>query len=306
MDRREFLKSTVAATLIPPPAPPPAYEQLEKRICMFTDHLGGFEVEEVAPMFQKLGIAGPDLTVRPGGLVKPERAEQDLPAAMRIMKDYGMTIPMMTTAVTSVNDPLTSPLLATAAKIGMKYYKLGYYQYKDMDQWRATRDAVRKELTALAALNKELGIFGGFHNHSGPMVGGTLWDLLELLQGFDMNYLGLFFDPSHATIEGGKNGWNYSYQRAKSSVRMVAIKDFIWEKVKGEWRTRWVPLGEGMVRFPEFLKMLVNVPFPGPITMHIEYDPGGKTKPERYDRALEAALRDLAYLRGQLKAACAA
>ena len=256
-------------------------------------------------MFRQLGISGPDLTVRPGGLVKPERAVQDLPAAMNIMKDHGMSIPMMTTAVTSANDPLTRPLLSTAAKIGMKYYKLGYYQYKDMDQWRATRDNVRKELTALAALNKELGLFGGFHNHSGPMVGGTLWDLLELLQSTP-NRLGLYFDPSHATIEGGKNGWNSASSARRARSAWWPSRIFVWEKTKGEWRTRWVPLGEGMVRFPEFFKMLVKVPFTGPLSMHIEYDPGGKTKPERYDRALEAAQRDLAYLKSQLKAAFAA
>jgi sugar phosphate isomerase/epimerase len=83
---------------------------------------------------------------------------------------------------------------------------------------------------------------------------------------------------------------------------MVALKDFIWEKSDKGWRTRWVPLGEGMVNWDAAIPLLKSATFPGPISMHIEYDPGGKTKTERYDRALEAAARDLRFLRGKLSA----
>ena len=84
---------------------------------------------------------------------------------------------------------------------------------------------------------------------------------------------------------------------------MVVIKDFIWEKVKGKWRTRWVPLGEGMVPFAEYFPLLLKTRFPGPLSLHIEYDPGGKTKVERFDNSLEAAARDLKFLREQLRGA---
>ena len=54
-----------------------------------------------------------------------------------------------------------------------------------------------------------------------------------------------------------------------------------------------------MVNWPEFFALLIKVPFPGPISIHIEYDPGGSTKLERIDRNLEAAQRDIDFVRKQ-------
>ncbi|MEJ7608567.1 MAG: hypothetical protein WKF37_20430 [Bryobacteraceae bacterium] len=71
------------------------------------------------------------------------------------------------------------------------------------------------------------------------------------------------------------------------------------ENRKG-WRTRWVPLGEGMVQWPEVFAAMRSVTFPGPITLHLEYQIGGSTKTERYDRSLRAAEHDINFLRKHL------
>jgi sugar phosphate isomerase/epimerase len=81
---------------------------------------------------------------------------------------------------------------------------------------------------------------------------------------------------------------------------MVAIKDYVWEKTSKGWGTRWCPLGEGMVNWNEFFQALAHYPFPGPMSIHIEYDPGGSTRPERIDNSLAAAQRDITFVRRQL------
>ena len=84
-------------------------------------------------------------------------------------------------------------------------------------------------------------------------------------------------------------------------LKMVAIKDYVWEKTAIGWRTRMCPLGEGMVRcWPEFFKLLARVRFDGPLSLHIEYDPDGKSKAERLQNSLTAARKDLQFLRKQL------
>ena len=83
---------------------------------------------------------------------------------------------------------------------------------------------------------------------------------------------------------------------------MVALKDFVFEKGSKGWQTRWCPLGEGMVNWDEFFALLVQLPFPGPISIHIEYDPGGNTRVERIDKALAAAQKDIAFVRKHLAA----
>jgi len=54
------------------------------------------------------------------------------------------------------------------------------------------------------------------------------------------------------------------------------------------------------VPWPAVSELLRSTPFPGPISLHIEYDPGGSTKTERYDRSMAAAERDLKFLRTQV------
>jgi sugar phosphate isomerase/epimerase len=276
---------------------------LADRICLFTDHLDdfGYSYADVARMLKQLRIAGPDLTVRPGGLVLPKRVGEDLPKAVAAFGDAGLTVPMISTGLTSANDPAANATLSTAGKLGIRYFKLGYYGYDDVEQWQARLAATRKNLEGLLSLSRRAGLIAGFHNHSGASVGGALWDSWELLSGLAAEAIGFYFDAAQATIEGGNHAWKLGLARLAPRLVMVAIKDFVWEKSGGHWRTRWVPLGQGMVRWTEFFAMLRKIPFDGPISLHIEYDPGGANKMARFENSLAAAERDLRFLREQLE-----
>ena len=292
MQRRHFLATLAATTLRAAPAP---------QICLFTDHLGGFTAQEVARMLKDLGV-GPDLTVRKGGIVPHEQAATELPKAHAAFKDQGLTITMITTGINSVADPNTKPLLETAAKLGIRHYKLGYFRYENLANYRETIAAAHKNMAELAILNRKLNLRAGLHNHAGDSVGCCVWDAAEALQGIDTQAVGYFFDPAQATIEGGKIGWNLAFRRAQSNLAMIAIKDFVWEKTEKGWRTKWVPLGQGMTDYATFRTLLQSTNFSGPMTLHIEYNPGGNTKTERYDRALEAGARDLKFLKEKILA----
>jgi L-ribulose-5-phosphate 3-epimerase len=292
--RRDFLTLAAVARVAA------ATSDLSSRICLFTDHLAGFSYDEVARMLKDLGITGPDLTVRRGGLVPPDQVGSELPKAHAAFVERGLSIPMITTEITSASDPNALAVLETAAKLKIRHYKLGYTRYGDLSRWRETMAETRAKLQELAKVNLRLGLHGGMHNHAGDSVGCCVWDNIEILEAVDQAAFGFYFDPAQATIEGGKLGWNLSFRRVMPRLVMVAIKDFIWEKSDKGWRTRWVPLGEGMVNWDAAIPLLKTAKFPGPISLHIEYDPGGKSKTERYDRALEAAARDLRYLRSKL------
>ncbi|MEX2260938.1 MAG: TIM barrel protein [Bryobacteraceae bacterium] len=296
MRRRDFL-ALAAAT---PAAAAPL--DLSSRVCLFTDHLAGFSYDEVARMLKDLGVSGPDLTVRRGGLVRPDQVASELPKAQAAFAERGLSIPMITTEITSASDANALPVLEAAAKAKIPHYKLGYTRYTDLSRWRETIVETRTKLQQLAKVNRRLGLRAGMHNHSGDSVGCCVWDNIEILQDVDEAAIGFYFDPAQATIEGGKLGWNLSFRRVMPRLLMVAIKDFIWEKSEEGWRARWVPLGEGMVNWDAAIPLLMTATFPGPISLHIEYDPGGKSKTERYDRALEAAARDLRFLRARLSA----
>lgn len=275
---------------------------LTDRICLFTDHLDdfGYSYADVARMLKQLKIDGPDLTVRPGGLVLPERVAEDLPKAVAAFRDAGLNVPMISTGLTSANDPAAAATLSTAGKLGIRYFKPGYYGYDDVERWQARLKAARKDLESLLSLSRRAGMIAGFHNHSGASIGGALWDSWELMGGLAPEAIGFYFDPAQATIEGGNHAWKLGLARLAPRLVMVAIKDFVWEKSGGQWRTRWVPLGQGMVRWGEFFAMLRKIPFDGPISLHIEYDPGGANKMARFENSLAAAERDLRFLREHL------
>lgn len=309
MHRRDFLQAALAAAVAA--AGPGAVGMqcsaandrevlpLHDRLCLFTDHLDhhGFSYPEIARMLAPLKIAGPDLTVRGGGVVKPDQAAEELPKANAAFREHGMSIPMLTTNLTSASDPTAKSILSTMGRLGIRYYKLGYYHYHDAASWETDIATQRKALTGLLELGREAGVIAGLHNHAGQSIGGALWDGWEFLKPLDDDHVGFLYDPGHATLEGAKFGWKLNLQRISPRLKMVALKDFVWEKTSQGWQTRWCPLGEGLVNWTEFFAILVKLPFPGPISIHIEYEPGGSTRLERIDHSLAAAQKDVAFVR---------
>jgi sugar phosphate isomerase/epimerase len=113
------------------------------------------------------------------------------------------------------------------------------------------------------------------------------------------------YDIGHATVEGGFGGWIDSLRISGEYVRGIAVKDFLWKKnARGRWVSAWTPLGEGMVRLPEFFSRVAAMQFSGPLQLHFEYPLGGaeEGKGDITNRSeVYAAMgRDLKQLRGYL------
>jgi L-ribulose-5-phosphate 3-epimerase len=275
MTRREFLAASAVAAL--PAAARP--------LCVFSKPLDSRSTEELARICQDIGAEGVDLTVRSNGHIKPPRVAEELPRAVEAIRGRGLAVPMITTELNSAAEPAGS-ILAAAGALKIPYFKLGYWHYREaaIDQRLAQ---VRQDLVALTALAARHGVVAGFHNHSDDYVGEATWDTRELLRGLDARWIGYYFDGCHATIEGGLAGWKIATRLAFQQLKIVAVKDFYWEKRSGRWEVRWCPLGEGMVDWRAIVALL-PAGFAGPISLHVEYEPTD----------VQAALaRDLATLR---------
>lgn len=283
--RRTFLATSLAATAAPEPVLPV--------LCIFSKHLPKLNYQELGRVSREIGFGGVDLTVRPGGHVLPGRAAQDLPKAVEAIRAAGVEVPMITTGLLDPSDPAAAPTLETAGRLAVPLFKPGYWQYKDqpVDQMLAM---VRRSFSGLVGIGKSNGVAAGFHNHSGNYVGEAVWDIREILAGLEPRWAGYYFDPCHATAEGGLYGWELSARVALSNLKMVAVKDFFWEKRNGKWNMTMCPLGQGMVNWPRFLRMLAAARFRGPLTLHLEYE----AKDER-----AAIAGDFEYLKKQVEAA---
>ena len=272
------------------------------KLCYFSKALQTMTAwSALARSTKDIGFDGLDLTVRKGGHVTPERAAEDLPKAVAAIRAEGLDVPMITTALTSAADPTARPVLSTAAKLGIGYFKAGYYyyQYKDV---RKELDNAGREFRGLAALAKEYGIQVGYHNHS-EYIGAALWDAARFIDPLDPKVAGYYLDSCHVTGEGGAGGWKSAVHLASTRLKMVAIKDFYWKPTTKGWEYAVCPLGEGRVDLKYFFKVLAEVNFQGPTSLHIEYEPEGESIEAKQANTIVNSRRDLAVLKAHLQEA---
>jgi L-ribulose-5-phosphate 3-epimerase len=260
----------------------------------------GFSYDEIAALFSKVGVTGPNITVRSGGMVAPERVEDDLPRAVESFRKHGLSTSMITTELNSVEDPTSRQTLRTAAKLGIKYHQTGYYHHRDPARWKSELESARAGLDSLVSAGRGEGIQTLFYNHQGE-IGGAIWETWELLEKLDADWSGCYFDISHAVVEGGVIGWVMGLHRLAPRIKALHVQDVVWEKVGGMWQTRRCPLGEGMVDWTRFFKIVSAVKFRGPFGLAVNYDPGGTSKADRFERSLAAAQHDVQFLKAQLK-----
>jgi L-ribulose-5-phosphate 3-epimerase len=306
--RRKFLGLTAgaAATALVAPdnraaAAPrrPRAGRFEGSVCFFSKHLPQLRPGELGRVVKEAGFDGVDLTVRPGGHVLPERAAQDLAPALRGIRAHDVSVPMITTGLTTAEGGHARAILAAAGREKVAFFKTGYYDYAFTDVRREVASVAAK-VRALAELGREHTIALGFHNHAGN-VGASTWDAASIIEPLDPAWAGYYFDPRHAIVEGGEAGWKLAAHLAAPRLKMVAVKDCFWEKrADGRWHARNCPLGDGMVDWPVFWSIVAGAGFRGPISLHLEYDIAVASPASLVDATLEAAIRDLATLRRHL------
>lgn len=296
LTRRTLL--TTAATLTTAFAADEKPTQASKlKVSIFSKHLQFLQGDALAKAAAGIGFDGIDLAVRKGGHIEPARVRQDLPPLVASIRGHGLEVPMLTTDIVDADTPFAEDILKTMSELGIHHYRWGGFKYDPSRPIPRQIEDLKPRVARLAALNARYSATAMYHTHSGiNLVGAPIWDLYVLLKDFDPNAVAVNYDIGHATVEGGFGGWIDSFYVTGPYLRGVAVKDFLWAKdAKGNWRPQWTPIGEGMVNFPQFAKMLTASHFNGPLQMHFEYPLNG---PEAHYTAMK---RDLAKLREYLR-----
>lgn len=278
--RREFISKTAyAASLLPFASLPFSniFEEEEDNsldVNIFSKHLQFLDYKATGEMAAEMGFSGVDLTVRPGGHVLPENVKTDLPLAVNAIRKSGVNCTMITTAIESINNPLDIDILQTAAANKITYYRPNWYKYKEGQSMEDALLYYQAEIRKLGALNKELGLIGCYQNVDGTVIGSSFWEVKKILETVDPKYFGSQYDIRHAMVEGG-NSWQNGLQLLEHNIKTIVLKDFKWGKVNGKWEAINVPVGEGMVDFDNYFKLLKHYKLKPPVSLHIEYDLGG-------------------------------
>ena len=284
--RRNFIKKTfLSASLIPFMNLPNqlwAANEPEDRLSVhiFSKHLQFLDYGKTGEMAAEMGFSGVDLTVRPKGHVLPEFVKSDIPKAIDEIRKSGSSCEMITTQIESINNTEDVDILKTAAKLGVKYYRTNWFKYADEESMMETLEKYQKQVYELGKLNKELGLIGCYQNHAGTDIGASFWEVKKLLETVDPEYFGAQYDIRHAMVEGGLS-WENGLRLLQSHIKTIVLKDFKWGKVNGQWKPINTPIGEGMVDFDRYFKLLKKYQLKPTVSLHLEYDLGGAEKGNR-------------------------
>lgn len=241
------------------------------------------DFDATAEVAAQAGLDGIDCPVRPGGQVLPARVADDLPRFAQALERHRVRMLLLTTAIKGTNSPAAETILRTARALGVKYYRLGYWNYRAGTSPQKVLDEARAQLKDLAAMNKELGTCALLQNHAGTdLVGAKVRDFWELANGFSPDEVAIAFDIGHALHELPQT-WQEEFDRLKSHCRVAYVKD--WKTGVG-----FVPFGEGEIAASGFFKRFKTVQVGAPLSLHTEYDwtDGGRNKTPA---GLAAALR---------------
>ena len=274
-NRRKFLSTMVAGgvaiplisnirSLIP--------ESVVNRypIRLFSKPLDTYDFDFMCECTAGAGIGGLDLTVRPGGKVEPADVGIALPKLIGRANKFNLTIDMIVTGIVSASDSFTEKILKTASDSGVKFYRLGWFDYDFKKGVWETIQQYRTDLIEISRINRKYKIHGGYQNHAGTHVGAPVWDLHELLRDIPPEFLGSQYDVRHAMVEG-TDTWIVGMRLIARQIKTLAIKDFIWKTEGGKPQPVTVPMGEGMIDWDLFFKMVKELNIYAPITIHVEY-----------------------------------
>lgn len=239
------------------------------RYVYFTKELKDLDLKAMARFATDVGVDGFDLTVRPGYPVNPDNVTAGLPEAMKVFKDAGLIVGLVTMP-TNPTDPDAASVRAifeACGKAGIPAIKIGYFPYKD--NFDDTLKSARKTLSALAKLSEKVGVKACLHTHSGNYLGNNAAAVRLLLTDLDPHYVGAFLDTGHTAVNGGPI--RLELDTVRPWLSLIAIKDIAWEKGKDGWTFNVVPAGEGIVRWEDFGKGVKECKYNGTVSLHAEY-----------------------------------
>jgi L-ribulose-5-phosphate 3-epimerase len=242
--------------------------------------------DDAAAVTAEAGLDGVDCPVRPGGEILPEHASEEMPKYVAALGKRGLKMPLLTTAITSPSSPHAEEILRTARKLGTQFYRTGFVMRQQGVSADQQCREIKAQLKELAALNQKIGIGGIVQNHSPAgraYLGGDLTELYELVQGFDPAQIGVAFDIAHALVVHGE-AWRAHFEKLKPYIKVVYIKDVTRER-------QWVPFGQGEIGRVGYFKLLKDMGYGAPISLHVEFDWTDKGKANTRE-ALAKALRE--------------
>ncbi|MCS7222937.1 MAG: sugar phosphate isomerase/epimerase [Armatimonadetes bacterium] len=243
-----------------------------------------------------LQVNGLDLAVRAGYAVNPDNVRKELPKAVRLWRDMGLDVGLLTLE-TSWVDPFFPPLREiyhVAGESGIPFIKIGYWLWNpEDDYWQRVR-TIRQQVAEFGRLSRETGTVTVLHTHSGGCYGSTAHSVMDLAAEAEEEWVGIYLDPAHLILGGEKLPMALSIVGQR--LKVVAAKNAVYSLGNRDggrrWEVNWCRLEKGLVNWREAMRLLISQGFDGPVSVHGEY-----SLPEDDFRLLDWIGEDVAFLK---------
>jgi sugar phosphate isomerase/epimerase len=253
----------------PPQSKHPVSAGRPTRYLVFTVTLGSLDIPGLIAFCKQTGLDGVDLTVRPGYPVTPDNVATELPGAVKAFQDAGLTIGQVSGPkdFTEPDSAAAGTIFEACSKAGISGVRLGYFTYEV--HFERSLAAARARMAGFARLAANTGVRAVFHTHSGNCLGNNAASTRLLLQDLDTRHVGVSIDTGHLALNGGP--FRMEADILRPWISHLAIKDVVWEKKENLWESRFVPAGEGIVRWNDVRQALEDVQFNGMATLYAVY-----------------------------------
>lgn len=259
------------------------------KICIFAKPIQDLSYEQTADLLAKYPVDGLEATVRSGGQVDPAKVDEQLPRLHEALAKRSRDFIILATNINVAKSLETESVLQRAAKIGIRYFRMGYYRYKLDRPILPQLESFARDAKELAEFCSSLGMTALYQNHAGNnYVGAPIFDLVEVMKGIPVSQMAIAMDIRHTTIEA-TNSWPLLYAVAKPHLGAVFVKDAIVERGK----VIDVDLGQGKA-VKELFETMQRDGLPSVLSLHTEQI--DHADPKLLDQRLAAIGRDVATL----------
>ena len=264
------------------------------RFVMFTKLFGTRPVLEMAETIRELQFDGVDLLIRTGFSVPPDQPEL-VGKAIKLFRAVGLEVPMATTDLTAPGDYPAEAVLSQCRDEGVDLIRLGFWKYDQRVGYRGQFDQARRDLDAIEALAHGFGVTFLIQVH-GETIHNSAALTLPLLSGRDPAVVAAYMDPGNQAVQDGREDWRMTLDILRPWLRCVGVKNGGWSPTEVapsgqlQWRSRWMPISDGMVPWDLVIAGLRASDFDGELSFHSHYE-------VPYEQALDVTRSDLRYVR---------
>ncbi len=232
------------------------------RVIVFTKPFGPVSVAELVARLGGVGVDGADLVVRHGQTVTPDQP-RGIVSVAHALADNGMRLEVVTTDLVEPG-PIADGIFDACAEAGVSLVRLGFYRYQP--ELGYDPSAARQGIAGLVKQAAERGVRVALQLHQGT-IHPSAAHALRLIDDLDV---WVYADFGNQAKEGSED-WRLALDQLGDRVACVGVKNAAWERTPGGWEVGWVPLADGVVRWPEILPGLAARGYDGPLSLHVFY-----------------------------------